>query len=573
MRRSLTAPTAARLTAFIVVGIVAATLIAGLIVGAQRNDDAGPVDLIVLNGNVYKSDGTGTFAEAVAVRGAQILRVGSNREIKRLRRSQTQVIDAHGGAVVPGFNDAHVHVRDDRLSVNLVDLAGARSAGEAQSRLQRFAGEHPDIPWIVGQGCDETAWPKGGSIRDHLDVVVPDRPVYVQCTGDRSAWANSRALEIAQIGRRTRNPPDGRIVKDPRTGEPTGVLHGTATDFIEKLIPAPTRSERLDALRASIAEAHRAGVTSIQHTHATSEQIELYDTMREIGDLKVRVYAALSIPADLSEADADHLDGLRQRYPEDPLFKTGGVSIVASAPVSTSLSTPPADRGFERLVSMMDRRGWQITVDADSSDEVTRALDAFEQAAASNPMPPRGRRHRIEHIELVNPDDLNRFGSLGVIASAQPARDVGLPLPEVQKVELAEGAAPAPSAVGPWNGIKTGGGRLVFGSDSQTGSMNPRIGVAVAFNRGAHEPAASDASSPEPQLPLPAVIDAYTSEGAYASFDEHRKGSLAPGMLADIAILSADIFSLPPERIADAVVDVTIFDGKVVYTRPRADSN
>src|SRR5919106_132777 len=243
---------ASRLTTLIVVSIVAATLIAGIIARAQRDDD-GPVDVIVFNGKVYAGEGPGTFAEAVAVRGNTIFRVGSNREIKRMRRAQTTVIDAHGGAVVPGFNDAHLHFASGSLSLSQVNLLDAITREQISDKVREWAEAHADERWVLGRGWYYTAFPDGLPTRQLLDAIIPDRPAYLIAYDGHSGWANTAALKAAGITRATVNPRNGIVVKDAR-GEPTGVLKEAAMGLMRDVLPAADRTERLAAIRAGIRE-------------------------------------------------------------------------------------------------------------------------------------------------------------------------------------------------------------------------------------------------------------------------------------------------------------------------------
>ena len=259
---------AARLTTYVVVGIVAATLIAGLIVGAQRDDSDGPVDLIVFNAKVYTADASGSTAEAVAIRGNQILRVGSNREINRLRRPQTILLDALGAAVLPGFNDANVEFINGGLGLDAIDLVDSADAAEVHARIRTWADANPDRAWVVGRGWSADAFQSGGPTRLQLDAAVPNRPAFILSNDGRAAWVNTKALHLAGLTRKTPNPAGGTIVRDARTGEPTGVLKSAAVALVRRVVPRPTYDERARALRAAIVEAHRNGITSVQDAAA-----------------------------------------------------------------------------------------------------------------------------------------------------------------------------------------------------------------------------------------------------------------------------------------------------------------
>ena len=314
---------AARLTTYVVVAIVAATLIAGLIVGAQRDDSDGPVDLIVFNAKVYTADAENATAEAVAIRGNQILRVGSNREINRLRRPRTVLLDALGAAVLPGFNDANVQFIAGGLGLDAIDLLEAADAAEMQARIRTWADANPDRPWVVGRGWAAGSFQGGGPTRLLLDAAAPNRPAFILSNDGRAAWVNTRALRLAGITRKTPNPAGGVIVKEARTGEPTGVLKGAAVALAGRHVPRPTHDERARALRAAIVEAHRHGITSVQDAAAGAEDLALYEEVRRAGDLNIRVYASLPLEGAPAEPAIEQLDEVSTRYPDDPLFKSG----------------------------------------------------------------------------------------------------------------------------------------------------------------------------------------------------------------------------------------------------------
>jgi len=434
---------------------------------------------------------------------------------------------------------------------------------------------------VLGRGWYYGPFPGGLPTRQQLDAMLPDRPAYMTCYDGHTGWANSKALELAGITRATPNPKNGVIVKDPKTGEPTGVLKESAQELMEKVLPPASRADRLRALRGAIEHAHRFGVTSVQNASGSLEELELYDEIRRAGDLKVRVYSALSIEPGFGDADADRFEEVRRRFPDDPLLKAGAVKLMSDGVIeahTAAMLVPYANRptmgmpnhsveDLNRIVSTMDRRGWQIFIHAIGDGAVRMALDAFERAAAANPAPARGRRHRIEHIETIDAADIPRFGALGVIAAMQPFH--ASPSGNQTGVWSDNIGTDRASRAWVWKNLHETGGRLAFGSDWPVVSIDPRIGIHTAVNRTNRAGKPEGGWLPRQKLPLPVVIDAYTSGAAYASFDEGRKGTIAPGMLADLVILSTDIFALPPEKLLDATVDVTVFDGRVVYTRDK----
>jgi predicted amidohydrolase YtcJ len=576
---------AARLTAYLVAFIVGTTLIAGLIVGAQRDDD-GPVDLIVLNGRVYTADGSGTIAEAVAVQGNKILQVGTSREVQRLRRRQTVVVDAHGGAVLPGFNDSHLHFLGGGLALGQVDLLGAKTQPQIEAAVREWAEAHPEREWVTGRGWYYEPFSGGLPTRQILDAVVPDRPAYLTSYDGHTGWANSRALRLAGITRRSANPAHGIVVKDPRTGEPTGVLKEAAMSLIAPLLPNPTRADKIAAIRAATTEAHRRGVTSVQNASGSAEELEIYRQLRENGALDLRVYAALSAPSDLTAEALDALDALREKYADDPVFKAGAIKLMADGVIESHTaamlepySNRPEVRGeprmpsaeLDRLVAELDRRGWQVMIHAIGDRAIRMALDAIAGAAEDNPVPPRGRRHRIEHIETTDPADIPRFGRHGVIASMQPYH--GLPDPAQIRVWRTNIGEERASRAWVYRSIMSHKGVVAFGSDWPVVTLDPLLGLHVAVNRATPEGEPEGGWPADERLSLQQAVDAYTRGAAWASFDEHRKGSLARDMLADIVILTKDIFSLPPSRLAETEVAVTIFDGKIVYQRSTATND
>jgi predicted amidohydrolase YtcJ len=577
---------AARLTTYVVVAIVAATLIAGLIVGAQRDDSDGPVDLIVFHGKVYTADGSGTMAEAVAIRGNQILRVGSDREIERLRRPQTIMVDAKGAAVLPGFNDADVQFINGAVGLEAVDLLGVTTVDEAQARISAWAEANPLRPWVVGRGWSGDKFASGAATRQLLDAAVSDRPAYMLSADGGAAWVNTKALRLARVTRRTPGPPDGVIEKDPRTGEPSGVLRAAAAPLVGRLVPRATHEERAGALQLAIAEAHENGITSVQDAVVGADEFALYEEAREAGELSLRIYSSIAVRAGAAAGDFSTIEALSSKYPDDPLFKLGGARIALDGPIDSSRAAllepyhakPGTNTGetwiepdeLNRLVRMLDARRWQVTIEAFGDRAVRMALTAYEHAVRSNPKPERGRRHRIEHLALVNAEDLPRFGPLGLISVLRPSD--ARPFPGRVPSWIGAIGEDRTLAAWPTASIAAAHSRLAFATGWPAASLSPLAAIDAAVNR-------SDETAPEEiwnaaeSISLKRAIDAFTLAPAYASFDEQRKGSLKPGMLADLVVLSTDIFAAPASRISSATVAATIFDGKIVYRRSASPTN
>ena len=585
---------AARLTTYVVVAIVAATLIAGLIVGAQRDDSSGPVDLIIHNAKVYTADPLGSTAEAIAVRGNTILHVGTNREILRYRRPQTTMIDARGVAVLPGFNDAHAAFIAGGLAHDGVDLFDAETLDDMKTRIAEWADAHAETGWIVGRGWTYQRFADLPT-RAQLDAAVKDRPVVMFSQDGHAAWLNSDALLAAHVTRRSTDPSGGVIVRDARTGEPTGLLKDAAVAAVVHAMPQPTKEERARALRRAIRDAQEHGVTSVQDIAGSPSDLEIYDEARRAGDLTVRVYAGIPVAGPPLPQDLLALDALSKRYEDDALLKAGmGVVTLDGAVESQTAAVlePYSGRGaadglmklspqdLTKTVSTLDSHGWQVAVTANGDRAVRAALDAYEAAAAPRSRVAERRRHRIEGVELVDPDDVPRFEGLGVIASLQPAHA------RPDRLEVwARNVGPERAALG-WasHSLAGAGARLAFGSDWPNLPLDPVAGLNAAVNRSISRRTQEGETIEEERpadavlyageaLALKSAINAWTSSAAWASFDEHRKGMIKAGMLADLVVLSADILGGTPEKLAATEVDVTIFDGKVVYQRDRRHSS
>jgi len=538
--------------------------------------DGAAADLAIVNGKVHTIDDQNRVAQAVAIAGSTILKVGTDDEIKRVTGPKTRIIDAHGATVAPGFNDSHVHFLSGGRSLSDVDLAGLTTLPQVQDKIRAFAAGKPADAWIKGRGWLYAPFPNGSPTRQQLDAVVPDRPAVMTCYDGHSVWVNSKVLELAGITSATKDPVNGLIVRDA-SGQPTGHLKESAADLISRVMPKTTDADKRAALKAAVAHANRSGITSIQNAGGALEEMAIYDAAQKAGELTLRAYLATSARPGITEADADRMDALWKQYGDDPTLHTGIVKLYADGVIESktaamlapyegtkSAGTPNYSvDDLNRIVAMFDKRGWQIQIHAIGDRAIRMSLDAIEKAAAANPAPARGRRHRIEHIEAVSAADIPRFGRLGVIASQQPIHAA------LGDANQAVPSGPWPDAIGPerasrawaWKSILTAGGRLTFGSDWPVAPLEPAQGIWLASTR-------VKANKAEDQrLTIDQAIAGYTKWPAYASFEERRKGTLAPGMLADVVVLTGDITSTPIAAPGDVVVAATIFDGKVVYER------
>ena len=536
-------------------------------------------DLVILNGRVLTLDDKGTTGEAVAVRGGAVLQVGTTAAIQALAGPATRVLDAAGGTVAPGFNDAHLHFLEGALGLGDADLSGLATLADVQSAIRTFAGTHKAPTWVIGRGWVYSPFPGGSPTAAQLDAVVTDRPALMRCYDGLSVWVNSKALAMAGITRTTPDPPGGEIVRDPRTGEPTGHLKQAAIALIDAVVPKPTHDDQRRALRAAVARAHELGITSIQNAGASLEEMALYEEAFRAGELLLRTRLATQGRPTTTDADLDAMDEVWKRLGDNPTLTTGIVKLNADgvieartaamlAPYTGSTSSGPANytpAELDRVVAMFDRRGWQVEIHAIGDRAIRMALDAIERAVAANPAPARGRRHRLEHIEAVSAADIPRFVALGVVASFQPLHA------RLGDVNMGRPAGPWPDNVGAerasrawaWKTLQQAGARLAFGSDWPVANLAPGQGLWLASTRVQAEGAADQ------RLAMTEALTAYTRGAAYASFEDRRKGVLAPGMLADVVVLTRDIAATPPATATDVQVAATIFDGRIVFQRSR----
>src|SRR5258708_2091593 len=475
----------------LIAGVVAIVYGLSLQVAAKDNATAGPADTIVWHVKGYRVKGKQPWAEVVGIRGATIVAVGSDKEMEAYRGSSTRMIDAEGHLLLPGFEDCHIHFMDGSLGLNQVDLNGASTVAEIQNRVKQYAASHVKEPWITGMGWTyPTFGPSAMPDKKILDEVISDRPVYLVAFDGHSSWANSKAVAMAGITKETRDPPNGKMVRDAR-GEATGALKESAGDLVANLMPKPTREQRLAALRAGIHEANKFGLTRVHSAGQDFEYLDLYDELRHQGELTLRFYVAYFLnPPELRPEDLDKIEQARKTYHDEwisgGVAKTmlDGVVEAHTAAMLTPYSDDPTQTGklfwepekYKAAVTELDRRGLQIFTHAIGDKAVRTALDAYEEAARKNHT--QDERPRIEHIETVAESDIPRFGQLGVIASVQPLHLY----PDADTLDVWARNAGAERTQRAWSfhSIEAVGGRLALGSDWPGVNLYP---VARSPNR------------------------------------------------------------------------------------------
>jgi len=546
--------------------------------------DIPPADLLLIHGRIYTSNPAQPWVQGLAIRGTTIVAVGSDAEVQAFRGPQTRNIDLAGRMAMPGLIDSHIHFLDGSLSLDQFNLDDAYSLEVIQGRVRDYAAAHPDRKWLLGRGWLYDAFkPSGLPTKQLLDAVVSDRPVVVECYDGHSVWVNSKALALAGITQKTPDVKQGGIVvgilvRDPQTLEPTGVLKEDAADLVRKVIPPPSRKSQVAALRTGLAEANREGLTSAVNASGSLEEMELYDELRRDGLLTVRMTTALMMEPRLSPQTLARYEDARRRF-RDAWVRAGVIKAFMDGVVEShtaAMLEPYADDPkltgsmnyapgqFRENVVELDRRHFQVMTHAIGDRAIRTTLDAYQAAQETNGL--RDRRFRIEHIENINAADIPRFGRLGVIAGMQPYHCYPEPnLLNVWSRNIGPERLPYSFA---WHDLAASGARLAFGSDWPIVSLNPLIGIQNAVTRQDDQGRPVGGWVARQRVTLEQALAAYTRDAAYADFQENIKGALEAGKLADVIVLSQNLFDIKPLDIGKTVVLLTIVGGKIVVHRP-----
>lgn len=526
-------------------------------------------NLVLYNGRIYTMDRAGPQVQAVAVFGNKIAAVGNDTQIKHLLAPDGRAIDLEGRTVLPGLTDSHLHFVAYALRLTRIDLSGIKSKAEAVRRVAERAHTTKPGEWLLGGGWDRNLWEDVSfPSKEDLDSVTPHNPVALSSKDGHSLWVNSLALTRAGVTAETPSPPGGEIEREPGTGEPTGILKENAEDLVESIIEDPSLGTIESALRAAIANAQRAGLTGI-HDCEGELAFAAFQELLKNDELGLRVL--MHIPVKNLD-DAIGL-GLRTGFGSEQL-RVGGVKMFADGalgsrtaamlapyedePLNLGIVVTPKE-GMRELVSKASRAGLSVAIHAIGDRANRDVLDVLEESRQSDKG--RGLRHRIEHAQLLHPADIPRLAKLGVIASMQPIHATS----DMEMVKRHWGEERARGAYA-WRSLLDAGTVLAFGSDCPVETLDPLVGIhAAVTRRRADGSPGPEGWHPGERITVEDAVRAYTLGAAYASGEERVKGSITPGKLADLVVLSQDIFAIPPMAILDTEVEATILDGQFVY--------
>jgi predicted amidohydrolase YtcJ len=529
-------------------------------------------DLIIANAKIYTVDEKQPRAEAIAIWRDRIIAVGKREAIESWHNASTHVIDAKGKLVLPGFNDSHVHLVSGGMQLTNVNLKDASSREEFVKRIAARAGSVPEGDWILGGDWDDQQWnPAELPSKEWIDSATPKHPVFLNRYDGHMALANSVALRLAKVTAKTPDPPGGTIVRDMQ-GNPTGVLKEAAMSFVYRIIPSLTHRQRSEIVKRALQHAASLGVTSMQDMNPEFADMAVYAEFAEQGILTSRIYAA---PLETHYEALSKL-GLRRNFGSS-YFRTGALkgytdgslgSTTAyffepyqDAPDTRGMLTDemiPMDKMRERLM-IADQAGLQLCMHAIGDQGISIMLDLFQEVITKNGK--QDRRLRIEHAQHVAPKDFKRFADMQVIASVQPYHAI-------------DDGRWAQKRIG--NRIRTtyafrtflkNSVTLALGTDWNVAPLNPMETIYAAVTRATLDGKNPQGWVPEEKITVEEAIFAYTMGSSFAEFQEKEKGSITPGKLADIVILSEDIFQIDPVKIKDVKVETTIIGGKVIWQR------
>lgn len=540
--------------------------------------DGGTADLILHHGAIYTMDAPRRWVESVAVANGRIIFAGPDAGAARLAGPATKIVDLGGKMVLPGFHDSHVHLMEGGVDMSLCDVKSVVTPQEVLAAVRKFAAAHPDKPWITGSGWDLPVFPDANPRKEQLDEAVGDRPAYIESADGHSGWANSKALALAGITKDTPDPAGGRIERDPVTKQPTGTLRESARELVTGKIPHPTAEENTAGLKRAVEFANSLGIVSVQEADASDEILNAYRELETRGQLTLRVVAALRTDPRKSDEQVAGLierrakfSGKRMRATAAKIFADGVIESGTAALLDPYLnrSGSRGELNFEpdrlaKFVTRLDREGFQVHIHAIGDRAIRVSLDAHEAAQKANGR--RDARHHIAHLELIEPEDIPRFRDLGIIANFQPLWAFADPY--IKDLTLGPLGADRSRWLYPMASILRTGAVMAAGSDWPVTSLNPIEAIQVAVTRRGPTEPEGPAWIPEEEIDLPAILAAYTINGAYLNHEEKETGSIEVGKAADLIVLDRDLFKIPRDKIHEAKVVWTLLEGREVFRAP-----
>lgn len=532
-------------------------------------------DIVLSSNTVFTGLSDKPHPASIAIIGNRIAAIGRKEEIQPLIGQKTKVYRYCDQLIMPGFHDFHIHLMFGGLTLQSINLFNARSEKETVGMVRDFADSNPENPWIIGFKWDSSRWDdKKKPHRSALDHVVPDRPVVLFSHDLHFVWVNSKALEIAQINKDTPDPSYGTIEKD-ELGEPTGILIEGAASYVTNYALHFSNQQREKLLRGFLKEAARYGVTSVNDMFGsdvmnTFDDFSLLRNFDENGQLTTRIHLYPALDKDFEKAKE-----IQKQYDSDKLKISGlkqfidGVISSSTAYLIDGYADDPNHYGesahhpeeLKKLVRVADNAGYSVRLHAIGEAAIRLALDAYEGAQKTNGV--RDSRHSIEHVEVIHPNDIDRFHKLDVIASMQPSHIANTER-ELYTSRIGDKRTKYTFA---WNTLQKAGAKLAFGTDFPVASLNPLLQIHSALNR--IDSGGENTWNPQESVTLAEALKAYTYKPAYGTFREHELGTLESGKLADLVVLDRNLFELPSQEIADAQIDTTVMDGKVVFQKGR----
>ncbi len=532
-------------------------------------------DLILHNARIYTVDARNSVAQAVAIAGDRIVKVGSDRDVVPLKGPSTRVVDLRGATVVPGFHDAHAHVVGLGASLQDVDLRGTSSYEEVVGRVRRRLATARPGEWVVGRGWDQNDWAeKDWPTHELLTAASPDNPVYLTRVDGHAGLANRKAMEAANLTRSTTDPAGGRIIRST-AGDPTGVLIDAAESLVTSRIPPVAREQLEDQIQLADRELRRVGITTVHDAGAGAETVDAYRRLIDGGTIKTRLYVMLggSLRALTPFFErgpvsnyANHRMAVRaiKVYADGALGSRGAALLepYADEPGTTGLLTTPPEEVYAQTLAAA-RAGFQVGIHAIGDRANRQVMDVFERVQREVPGA-RGLRMRIEHAQVLDAAEIPRFAQLGVIASMQPTHatsDMPWAADRVGKARVEEGAYV-------WRKLLDSGAVIASGSDFPVEDANPLLGFHAAITRQDAAGNPRGGWMPRQRMTREEALASFTRQAAFASHAEMLTGSIESGKLADLVVLSRDIMRVPAPEILTTSVRQTIVAGEIVYQIP-----